>query len=288
MLELLLLRVLHDRLRLLVLLDGEPLLVPADRLRLLGQRGDHPRERPRLGATAPPAARGTGRSPWTPSSHLRRTANADSGARRRSVPEVPAAGEDHRRAGIPHRGDHLVVALRAARLDDRRHPGVERELRARRRRGRTRRRRARRRRASWPCSRAFSTAIRTASTRLIWPAPMPIVCSSRASTIAFDVTCLTDAPREEQVAPVRLGRARRRRPPSRRGRLDLAVALLDEQPAEHALESRSAAVERAALAVVEDPRRPASGRAPRPRRRRSRARTAPRRTARRAARRARR
>ena len=43
---------------------------------------------------------------------------------------------------------------------------------------------------SWPSSRAFSTAIRTASTRLICPAPIPIVCRPRASTIAFDETCL--------------------------------------------------------------------------------------------------
>src|SRR6185312_10793049 len=43
---------------------------------------------------------------------------------------------------------------------------------------------------SWPNSAVFSTAIRTASTRLIWPAPIPIVCRSFTSTIAFDATCL--------------------------------------------------------------------------------------------------
>src|SRR5712692_2905088 len=43
---------------------------------------------------------------------------------------------------------------------------------------------------SWPSSRAFPTAIRTASTRDIWPAPIPIVCRSFASTIAFELTCL--------------------------------------------------------------------------------------------------
>src|SRR4051794_12568480 len=37
-------------------------------------------------------------------------------------------------------------------------------------------------------TRAFSTASRTASTRLIWPAPMPIVARSRASTMALDFT----------------------------------------------------------------------------------------------------
>ncbi len=49
-LELLLLRVLHDRARVLVLLDRHALLVPADRLGLLLERGDHPGERAHLGA----------------------------------------------------------------------------------------------------------------------------------------------------------------------------------------------------------------------------------------------
>src|SRR5947207_1330713 len=43
-LELLQLRVLHDRPRLCVLLEREPLLVPADRLRLLDQRRGHARK----------------------------------------------------------------------------------------------------------------------------------------------------------------------------------------------------------------------------------------------------
>src|SRR3954451_4488142 len=46
-----------------------------------------------------------------------------------SVPEVPAPGEDHRRARGLHRGDHLVVARRAARLDQRRDARLEGELR---------------------------------------------------------------------------------------------------------------------------------------------------------------
>ena len=46
-LELLALGVAHDRLRLGVCFDREALLVPADRLGLLGQRGAQPRERPR-------------------------------------------------------------------------------------------------------------------------------------------------------------------------------------------------------------------------------------------------
>src|SRR4051812_14515482 len=43
-LELLFLGVLHDGSRLGILLDRDPLLVPADRLRLLDERGDHARE----------------------------------------------------------------------------------------------------------------------------------------------------------------------------------------------------------------------------------------------------
>ena len=48
-LELLALGVAHDRARLVVGLDGEPLLVPADRFGLLGQGCAQPRERPDLG-----------------------------------------------------------------------------------------------------------------------------------------------------------------------------------------------------------------------------------------------
>src|SRR4029434_1376538 len=42
-----------------------------------------------------------------------------------------------------------------------------------------------------PDSFAFQTAIREASTRDIWPAPIPIVRSALAYTMAFDFTCLT-------------------------------------------------------------------------------------------------
>ena len=81
----------------------------------------------------------------------------------------------------------LVVAHRAARLDDgeRRPPWPPR----RRRRGTGRRRR---RRPPSPASgaRAFDTAMRTESTRDIWPAPMPSVRPPPANTMAFDLTCL--------------------------------------------------------------------------------------------------
>jgi hypothetical protein len=38
-------------------------------------------------------------------------------------------------------------------------------------------------------SAAFMAAMRTLSTRLICPAPMPTVAPPRANTIAFDLTC---------------------------------------------------------------------------------------------------
>src|SRR5437870_3591261 len=38
---------------------------------------------------------------------------------------------------------------------------------------------------------ALSAAIRTESTRLVWPMPMPTVTSRRASTMALDFTCFT-------------------------------------------------------------------------------------------------
>jgi len=41
MLELLMLSILHDRLRLLVLLDREALFVPIDRFGFFGERSDH-------------------------------------------------------------------------------------------------------------------------------------------------------------------------------------------------------------------------------------------------------
>ena len=44
---------------------------------------------------------------------------------------------------------------------------------------------------SRPASPAFQTAIFAASTRLIWPAPMPSVRSPTANTMALDLTCLT-------------------------------------------------------------------------------------------------
>src|SRR5215211_8403475 len=63
-------------------------------------------------------------------SHLWRSGAAGCAASVISVAEVAAVREDHNCAGGTHGADHLVVAARAARLDDRRDAGVERELRA--------------------------------------------------------------------------------------------------------------------------------------------------------------
>ena len=111
-----------------------------------------------------------------------------------SVAEVATAGEDHRDARLVAGGDHLVVALRAARLDrprSRRRPIAacgpsakgKNASEATDRSGRARPRPVRRTRR-----RAFSTAIRTESTRLICPAPIPTVAPSFANTIAFERT----------------------------------------------------------------------------------------------------
>ena len=59
-----------------------------------------------------------------------RFAKADESRRSLLVPEVAAAGEDHRRAGGKHRFGHLVVPLRAAGLDDRNDARVECRFRA--------------------------------------------------------------------------------------------------------------------------------------------------------------
>ena len=143
--------------------------------------------------------------------------NQIDGPTRLSVAEVAPAGEDHRRAAASHRRDHLGVALRAAGLDDRASPPRRARAAGRRGTGRRRRRRATAPARSWPSSRAFSRAIRTASTRLIWPAPMPIVCRSLAITIAFEVTCLQTRHAKRRSPQSVLVDGRRRRPPSLRG-----------------------------------------------------------------------
>ena len=113
-----------------------------------------------------------------------------------SVPEVAEPGEHHRDPGAVGGFDHLRRrgASRRAGSPRWRRPGSP--LRARRRTGR--RRPTRRPSLLSPApampalaaaSAAFCAAMRTLSTRLIWPAPMPTVAPPRAKTIAFDLTC---------------------------------------------------------------------------------------------------
>ena len=176
--------------------------------RACGRRAPTAVPRPRMRSRAPRPEMATcapGRSLTSPSQRLAETAGAASSAmpmaarapggaawwRRRgrlAVPgavrcarahaarlvlEVAAVREDHRDAGGVGGLDDLVVAHRAAGLDDRGDAGVDRELRAvgerEERVGGERAARSGRR----PVARALSIASRTESTRLIWPAPMP-------------------------------------------------------------------------------------------------------------------
>ena len=61
-----------------------------------------------------------------------------------------------------------------------------------------------RRSTACPCSRAFSTAIRTESTRLIWPAPIPSVCRSLREHDRVRGHVLAHPPGEKEIAPERL------------------------------------------------------------------------------------
>ena len=156
-------------------------------------------------------------------------------------------------SGLRDGRDHVLVAARAAGLDDRGRAGVERDLRAvgegEEGVGGERRRRV----GSWPNSAAFSTAIRTASTRLIWPAPIPIVCRSLTRTIAFDATCLQT--RQAKTRSPHCGSlqlARHELPGV--ALLDLGVGVLHEHPAEHALVAPLAGISGAPLAVEQDAR----------------------------------
>ena len=135
----------------------------------------------------------------------RRPAGRFEGLARRSMAEVAAAGEDHGHAVLVAGGDGLVVAPRAAGLDDRgdargggdvgavaeREEGVGGEHRAL---GLARR----------PCS----TAIRTESSRLIWPAPTPTSWPSLGQHDRVRLHRLADPPGEGQRRALGLGRRR--------------------------------------------------------------------------------
>ena len=94
--------------------------------------------------------------------------------------------------------------------------GLERQRRRRRRTGRRRRRRAPRPRASDRAPVPSRRASRTASTRLIWPAPMPSVCPPRREDDRVRRDVLRDRPGKEELVPRRACPGRRRQRPSRR------------------------------------------------------------------------
>ena len=103
------------------------------------------------------------------------------------MPEVAHAGEQHREAGLVGGGDHLVVADRAARLDDRGRAGFGRGEQAvgEREEGVRRDRRADRARLGPAVglgrfAAPWIAAMRALSRRFIWPAPMPAVTPSLA------------------------------------------------------------------------------------------------------------
>ena len=153
-----------------------------------------------------------------------------------SMPEVPAAGEHHRQAVLVGRGDHFGVAHRAAGLHDGRRAGGARPRRARRGTGRTRRRRPPIRAAD---RRAFITAVFTASTRLICPAPTASVTSRPGEDHGVRLHVRAHAPREPQRRPLLGASARaasRPRGPSCPGhgapRFDDAIARLHEPRAQ--------------------------------------------------------
>ena len=203
-----------------------------------------------------------------------------------SVAEVAATREDHRRARLLDRRDHLGVALRAAGLDDR----ASRRPRAR---------------AAGPSANGKNASEASDRARQVVPGSRGLLDGdphgvdaarlaradadrreSFAITIAFEATCLATRQANSRSPHARLVRAPSVTTLIALALVDLGVGVLDEQPAEHAPE----------VALARSRRRGARGRAgsggslapraPRAPRRRSRARAAPRRTARRAARRA--
>ena len=100
---------------------------------------------------------------------------------------------------------------------------------------------------------ALSTAIRTESTRLICPAPIPAVPRSRASTIAFERTCLhtfqanSSSPHSASVG------LRSVTDLHLLARLEPDVAVLHEQPPAHALDVLLGDLRPPPLGVLEDP-----------------------------------
>ena len=186
------------------------------------------------------------------------------------------AGHHHRHAVPVGRFDHLGVAHRAAGLDDRGHAGGRGLLDPVGEGKERRRRRARCRPGRVPCCRALWIARKTLSTRLIWPAPMPIAISSRASRMAFDLTEATAAQANRRsFHSCSVGLPLGGHFPFRVGRVELEL-VLHQEAAAHPLE-----VERPGAPAhrqLDDPELPSSPRTPPWPRRGTTARRPPRRT----------
>ena len=121
-------------------------------------------------------------------------------------------GEHHRRAGRVDGVHDLVVADRAARLDDRGRAGIERRAAARRRTGSRRRRRAPTRRVE-DAGLFDRQAHRVDAAHLARPDPHRRT-DPRTRTIAFERTCLQTFHANCELTPLGLGRARARRRPA--------------------------------------------------------------------------
>ena len=95
-----------------------------------------------------------------------------------SVPEVPSSREDHRQTVLVGGGDHFLVPHGAARLDDGGRAGGRHRVEAVAEREERVRRGDRSREQVGRIASAFIRATFTASTRLIWPAPIASVRSA--------------------------------------------------------------------------------------------------------------
>ena len=130
-------------------------------------------------------------------------ADVPPGERFALMAEVADAGEQHGDAGGVGGGDDLLVAHAAARLDGGGGAGVDGGSRPS---GNGKNASEATTQGRLPAfAPARRTARSTASTRLVWPMPMPTVAPSRASTMALDLTCLTTVQAKRRSASSAVG-----------------------------------------------------------------------------------
>src|SRR6266545_25020 len=167
--------------------------------------------------------------------------------------EMPPPGEDHRGPGALHGCDHLVVPDRAARLDDRRYAGRDRELRAV---GEGEERVRRKGRPGEVV--AVLGRLREGDLHRVDPALLAGADADRLQRLRDDdrvgADVLADAPREQEVTPLLLVE-RAADDAHRLAIFDVPVAVLHEQPAQDPLQVALAAVVHAAVVIGEDPQR---------------------------------